>query len=123
MADTENKVTPQNNLEDLSGLIGSNGFDKLNDELKGQAISAFLEARADSKDKETGILGKLFGNKSENISLYIAFIISMSLILVGLIYICFSPEYKQNSNLEFWQIIGPIITGALGYIFGAGARK
>ncbi len=118
----ENKVSQQD-PEKLTELITSPGFDKLNDELKGKALSTFQETKANNAEKETGFLGRLFGNRSENISLYIAFIISVALIIVGLIYICISPDYKENTNLEFWQIIGPIITGALGYIFGAGSRK
>lgn len=118
----ENRVSQQD-PEKLSELITSPGFDKLNDDLKGKALSAFQETKAIKEEKETGFLGRLFGNRSENISLYIAFIICMALIIVGLIYIFISPDYKQNTNLEFWQIIGPIITGALGYIFGAGSKK
>ena len=118
----DNKVSPQSS-EKLSELIGSTGFDRLNDELKGEAITAFKEAQATRDNNQTGLLGRLFGNKAENISLYIAFVICLALIVVGVVYICISPEYKQNTNLEFWQIIGPIITGALGYIFGAGAKS
>jgi len=118
----ENRVSQQDS-EKLTELITSPGFDKLNDDLKGQALSAFQQTKANQAEKETGVLGRLFGNRSENISLYIAFIISIALIIVGLIYICIPQSYKQNTNLEFWQIIGPIITGALGYIFGAGSRK
>ena len=118
----ENKVSQQDS-EKLTELITSPGFAKLNDDLKGKAISTFQETTANKAEKETGFLGRLFGNRSENISLYIAFIISIALIAVGLIYIWLPSDYKKNSNVEFWQIIGPIVTGALGYIFGAGSRK
>ena len=118
----ENRLSQQD-PEKLSELITSPGFDKLNDNLKEQVLSALQETKADKAEKETGFLGRLFGNKSENISLYIAFIICMALITVGLIYMFISPNYKQNTNLEFWQIIGPIITGALGYVFGAGSKN
>ena len=109
-------------VDDLTSLIGATGFDTLNDELKGQAISAVKDAHDKKGERETGRLGKLFGTKAENISLYIAFLICMCLILVGLVYICIPLPYKVNSNLEFWQIISPIITGTLGYIFGTGAN-
>lgn len=109
-------------VDDLTSLIGATGFDTLNDELKGQAISAVKDAQDKKGERETGRLGKLFGTKAENISLYIAFLICMCLIMVGLVYICIPLTYKVNSNLEFWQIISPIITGTLGYIFGTGAK-
>lgn len=108
--------------EKLSELITSPGFDKLNDELKGKAIDAFQETQSTRDENKTGWLGHFFGNKSENIALYVAFIICMSLIIVGFVYTWISPDYKINSNIEFWQIIGPIITGALGFIFGAGTK-
>ena len=70
-----------------------------------------------------GLMGKVFGDRSENIARYIAFLIIVLLISVGLIYILLPLEYKETTNEEFWQIIGPIITGALGYIFGSSMKK
>lgn len=118
----------KDNLKDISPdtlnkLLSSPGFSELNDDLKNKTLDSYFEQHESENEKSTGILGKLFGNKSENICLYIAFIICVSLILVGLIYILLPPKYKQNNDIEFWQIIGPIITGALGFIFGANSKK
>lgn len=102
--------------------ITSNGvFSELTPEIQGQVISAIVEEEKDAKN--TGFMGRIFGNYTENISRYIAFIVSMALILVGLIYIALPICYKINTNVEFWQIIAPIITGALGYVFGSGTSK
>ena len=105
----------------LTEIAKTKEFSGLATEVQQQIISAIAE-----KEKEginTGLMGKIFGNYTENISRYIAFIVSMTLIIVGLFYIALPMCYKVNSNVEFWQIIAPIITGALGYVFGSGASK
>ncbi len=111
------------NLEVLCNLVELEGFSRLDNELKDKVFEGFKNALLDEAKKSTGTMGKLFGTHSENIVLYITFIIAVLLILVGLIYIFFPPEYKETTNLEFWKIIVPIITGALGYIFGSGSKK
>lgn len=72
------------------------------------------------KEKKRSIMEKLLGSYSKNIPIYIAFIIIVLLIIVGIIDLFFSPEYKCFTTLELWNILGPIITGILGYIFGKG---
>ncbi len=108
------------NSETLHYLIKSTEFASLNDDLKDIVLESLENSiRIDKEEKMAGVMGELFGNRSQNITLYIAFIVSILLIGAGVIYILLPPEYKIVSNLEFWQTIGPIITGALGYVFGA----
>ena len=116
----DNKISPTVQ-ESLSGILASEGFGKLNDNLKGHAINSLQHMQ--EEENATGKFGKLFGTKTENTSLYIAFTISAALIIVGLIYILLPQCYKGDSNLEFWKVIGPIITGALGFIFGANSKS
>ena len=111
------------NLEILCDLLKSPEFMSLSDDFKATALESLKNAFEDETKKVAGIMGKLFGNHSESTSLYIAFLIAALLIMVGLIYIFFPPEYKATTNLEFWQIIGPIISGTLGYIFGSSSKK
>lgn len=96
--------------------------DALNDKLKNQILKTYSQEAEKNRSFLSGLMGRLFGNSPSHISMYIAFIISVLLILVGLIYILIEPDYKVNTNVEFWQIIGPIITGALGFIFGKGTK-
>lgn len=111
------------NLNMLEIIIVSSYFVSLDDNLKKNDLKDLRGIIENESKKSTGIMGRLFGNCSKNISLYIALIIAVLLIIVGLIYIFLPLEYKQTTNLEFWQIISTIITGVLGYIFGSISKK
>lgn len=111
------------NSEILCDLLKSPEFMSLSDDLKITTLENLKNIFKDETKKDAGIMGKLFGNRAENTSLYIAFIVATLLITVGLIYIFFPPEYKATTNSEFWQIIGPIISGTLGYIFGSSSKE
>lgn len=102
----------------FSNFISSDGFGKLNDELKVKAIVEFSNQANKHNESNTGWIGKILGIKTENIGLYISFAILVLLIAVGTIYIFIDPTYKINTNAEFWQLILPVITATLGYIFG-----
>lgn len=109
-------------LEILRDLLKSDEFSSLDNDLKDIILKTFEDTTGKSK-QDLGTMGKLFGKQPENIALYISFIVTVLLIVVGLVYILLPLEYKETTNLEFWQVIGPIITGALGYIFGANVKK
>lgn len=111
------------NLESLRKLLKSAKFASLDDNLKNMVLDSFENLLMSEEKKNFGLMGKLFGNYSKNITLYITFIILVLLIVAGLMHILLPPEYTQTTNLEFWKIIGPIITCALGYIFGAHSSK
>ena len=90
--------------------------------IKDIILKTFEDTIGKSK-QDLGAMGKLFGKQPENIALYISFIVTVLLIVVGLVYIILPLEYKETTNLNFWQVIKPIITGALGYIFGANMKR
>lgn len=74
------------------------------------------------KDKEIGILGKLFGF-GDSVKFNIAGISILILILAGISYtiiviFCEVNEQKVISIGDFWAIITPLLTLTLGYIFG-----
>ena len=56
--------------------------------------------------------------KIERISVYIAFIICIMLILVGICITIFEYVTQKTITYEIWNLIIPIITLTLGYIFG-----
>lgn len=109
------KIQKKDEVKNLQNYIVSDKFALLDDEMKKQALNTLLYKSI----KEKGFMEQIFGNNSKSTALYIAFIISFLLIIVGLIYFFIPIEYKAATNLEFWQIISPIISGALGYIFGS----
>ena len=73
-------------------------------------------------NRELGMLGQFFGSRN-SIKLNIAGLFIFILVITGITYtacILFSPTVnaKAIGILEFWGIITPLITLALGYIFG-----
>ena len=83
----------------------------LSDENQKHLINA-LEGQ---EEKGGGVLGKFFGNKKENATLNIAFMICVLLAVIGLIL----TALGQN----FWNIIFTAIMTTVGYIFGRGSEK
>lgn len=75
------------------------------------------------RDKELGMLGRLFGH-SDNSSKNITFVILLILVLVSsalivLVY-CRPPRDCEAHHIELiWNSLIPVITLALGYLFGA----
>lgn len=71
------------------------------------------------KNKDLGWIGFLFGT-SENASKNIAALICLILIIGAIIFSCI--VYNCGNNNDFietiWQIILPVVTLSLGYIFG-----
>ena len=65
------------------------------------------------KQRDGGIVGKLFGCKKELASMNVAFVICALLMLAGVFV----------GTQEFWNGILPVIGAALGYIFGKGGGK
>jgi hypothetical protein len=94
----------------------------INDKLPSESASA-SKARIKSEEEikkrviEAGLLGRLFGT-NRNVSLYISAFIAIIMLIAG---ICYSFLIPNNSNLtvkDFWTIISPFITTALGFIIG-----
>ncbi|HLO72919.1 MAG TPA: hypothetical protein VK164_03200 [Flavobacterium sp.] len=72
--------------------------------------------------RELGFLGQFFGS-GNSIKLNIAGLFIFILVLIGIIYtscVLFATNInpKAIGILDFWGIITPLITLALGYIFG-----
>lgn len=95
----------------IAELIKNEGFSHLSDETK----KIVLDNLPSNRDRDGGLMGKLFGYKKENASMNIAFTICVLLALVGIIcMIC---------GHECWNVIIPAIMTAVGYIFGRGERE
>ena len=109
--------------KDIRELIESTANVQMSDEMKLKIFELYTQFELERERKANGLMGKIFGNHSEHVARYIAFFVTVILVIVGFVYILIPAEYKQATNAEFWQIIGPIITGALGYIFGSGNAK
>lgn len=84
----------------------------------------------DSESKHTqqkikaGWLGAFFGN-SENVGLYIVGLISLILLLTATIYTFIPDIYKSEtlSKEKLWNIVLPVITTLIGYLFGSNNKQ
>lgn len=78
-----------------------------------------LEHEAKMKNKDLGWIGFIFGS-SENASKNIAALICLILVIGAIVFSCFI--YNCGSDNSFiqtiWDIILPVVTLSLGYIFG-----
>ncbi|MAZ65551.1 MAG: hypothetical protein CMF25_00380 [Kangiellaceae bacterium] len=81
-----------------------------------QPVSASTFLKAKGMDLESGLLGKLFGNKA-NAPSNIAGLIVVLLVLSGLVITFVEAKIDPK---EYWAIISSIITLILGYLFGKG---
>lgn len=112
--DNKNKLKVDNSV--LSEILVDGQFSKLDKDLQHKIID-IVSVKYNSSEKD-GKISDLLGNKSNNISLYVAGLICGGIIIIGFVYILLPNDYKKDSNIEFWNLIVPIITSTLGYIFG-----
>lgn len=95
----------------IASILENEGFSHLSEETQ----RIVLDKLPSNRDRDGGLMGKLFGSKKENASLNIAFTICVLLALIGVI--CMVCGY------ECWNVIIPAIMTAVGYIFGRGERE
>lgn len=118
MADKINKNTvPDGTINGIS----ERSFNKLNDDQKEIVLAGNNDAV--NKEKDSGKLGEIFGANVKNASIHIALIICVILLLICGIDLIHSYCPKQELTIEVWNLVFPIITLALGYIFGKGEDK
>ncbi len=89
--------------------------DILDTNLKAQNLSN------EAKKSERGWIGKFWG-ASEHSSNNIAGMLIVILLIIGTLYttymLFFNAVETHKQVLDFWKIITPLITLALGYVFG-----
>jgi hypothetical protein len=76
-----------------------------------------LEEKKLDYEMMPGWLGRVIGS-SKNAGNNIAFAVVLAVIVAGII-----ASFFPGDRVEFWKVIVPIITLALGYVFGQNASK
>jgi len=76
-----------------------------------------LEEKKMDYEMMPGWLGRIIGS-SRNAGNNIAFAVVSAVIAAGII-----ASFFPGDRVEFWKVIVPIITLALGYVFGQNASK
>ncbi|MBP1544689.1 MAG: hypothetical protein J6A16_11395, partial [Oscillospiraceae bacterium] len=79
-----------------------------------------IKSVGDNKGKDGGIMGRFLGNKPSNVSMHIALILCLSLIILIVIDMVHSYFVNENLNMDLINLIVPVVTLSLGYIFGKG---
>ena len=102
----------------LESIINSENFSRLTEKNQKVVLTEIINANK----KDGGFLGKFFGTNKENASLHIAFVICAILLLFCAIDILHAIKTNQPAYTELVKYILPIITLALGYIFGKGDK-
>ena len=101
--------------------ISEKSFNKLDAEQKTIVLTGNNETQ--NRSKNGGWFGKVFGINTRNSSIHIAFIICCVLLLFCGIDLIHSFLGDNTLTPEVWNLVFPIITLALGYIFGKGETR
>lgn len=106
-----------NSSASLASLVSPDNFVKLDSNLQSQIIASV----SDNNPQKGGMMGKLLGTDSKNVSMHIALILCISLILLIVIDFVHAYCVSQEVNMELVNKIIPVVTLSLGYIFGKGS--
>lgn len=109
----ENKI---NSGDALVNIINSDSFLTLDTETKSKVIAAISSEKA----KAGGLMGKLFGTKTETTAIYIGFALTVLLVMLLVAVIFWARTDGGSANMELINAIIPLITLAIGYTFGKG---
>ena len=117
----DNKIDKSNiEYDSINGVPG-----KYIDKLNGEQLQAVLDANnaAEQSRIDAGKFGDLLGTNTKNASIHIALIICSAMIVLCLLDLLHSFCKDQTLTSEIWQLIFPVVTLSLGYIFGKGESK
>lgn len=103
----------------IASVAIDDNFNKLSESSQVLIINGINENKA----KEGGFMGRLFGTRPENVSMHIAFTLCMILLVYCGIDLLGSVFMGRSINFELWNIVIPVITLALGFIFGKSVER
>lgn len=112
------KLDNNNISQNVINGVSEQSFNKLNDEQKNIVLTGNNDSNA--KTKDSGFLGRLLGANTQNASIHIALIVCIILLLFCFIDLICSLWRGCQINSEVWNLVFPVVTLALGYIFGKG---
>lgn len=104
------KINEELKSDHLSDIIDEN-FIKLSEGTQTNLINTLKDLR----DKEGGVLGRLFGTNKDSAAMHIAFTICVLLVVVGII--C------TWTGQDKWDTIIAGIMTTVGYIFGRNSKN
>ena len=107
-----------NDHDSISTILSSDNFLNLDTNIQNRIIDTVDT----DKEKDGGTMGKFLGTNSSNAAMHIALIICGLLLLIIIIDMFHSYYINSNINMELINLIIPVVTLSLGYIFGKGSQ-
>ncbi len=104
--------------ESLTDILNSEKFTNLSEASQELIINTYNN----KQEKSGGLIGKLLGTNTKNITVHMAFILCCIMLAFCGIDLIHSVLAGEGIQKEMWNFIIPVITSALGYVFGKGDK-
>ena len=101
-------------VNSFTALVESEHFLQLDSTVQQQ----ILDALSHENDEAGGIMGKILGSNPANLAVHVVLILCLALLLIILIDNIQAYRTSTPINMELISAIIPVITLALGYVFG-----
>ena len=88
-------------------------------EIKPETPHEEISLRKQKMSLDAGWLGQCFGS-GQNAPMNIAGFVVVLLVGAGIV-VTFAPSVAMTAR-EYWQVIVPLVTLVMGYVFGQGSR-
>ena len=106
-----NHMITNNTANDINAIISNDKFTDLSNDIQNELLREIVR-----EQKGGGIVGKIFGNDKELIPLYFAFVICLTLIIIGFFI------WQKSGEIQIWTVILPVVTSVIGFMFGKSAK-
>ena len=104
------------NHSSITDLVNSNNFPKMTEELQTTALTSVEKERT----SESGMFGKMFGTKKENMAINVAFCMCLLIFILCIADMVRAFKCGESGYTELVKGCIPVFTLTLGYIFGKG---
>lgn len=111
-----NKEPVVNSKDYLIGGMPSSAFNLLNDGQKEIYLVGYNDIQ--NKEKEGGFIGRVIGTNTKNATINTAFILIILLLIYCIVDMVGAYCSCKPFNYESFKMVLPVITLALGYVFG-----
>lgn len=117
-----NRINPDIGKEsELNTLLGNDGFLSLDRKSRLDIVNSIMKQKQQAQ--EGGWLGKILGTNTRNAVIHVGLIICIILVLVLVMDCMHAYCADKDINMDLVDIIIPVITLYLGYIFGKGPAQ